>query len=110
MATEEWIKRAILNNKQYEDLPARVRTVFPVAEYRLKCGPGQACCRSRAVLHNDSVTDSVTGQRPHSVTVCLYDVNANLCSWLCQVQIWRVLPDGAGPGPGQACFNTLSLG
>ncbi len=39
MATEEWIKRAILNNKQYEDLPARVRTVFPVAEYRLKCGP-----------------------------------------------------------------------
>ena len=39
MATEEWIKRAILNNKQYEDLPARVRAVFPVGEYRQKCGP-----------------------------------------------------------------------
>ncbi len=36
MATEEWIKRAILNNKQYEDLPARVRQVFPVGEYRQK--------------------------------------------------------------------------
>ncbi len=48
MATEEWIKRAILNNKQYEDLPARVRTVFPVAEYRLKCGPrafAQRCAK-----------------------------------------------------------------
>ncbi|KAK9836344.1 hypothetical protein WJX81_007135 [Elliptochloris bilobata] len=36
MATEEWIKRAILNGKQYEDLPARVRQVFPVGEYRQK--------------------------------------------------------------------------
>lgn len=37
MATEEWIKRAIQNGKQYEDLPPRVRSVLPVNDWKLKC-------------------------------------------------------------------------
>ena len=36
MATEEWVKRAILGNKQYDDLPQRVRAVLPVSEYKAK--------------------------------------------------------------------------
>ena len=45
MATEEWVKRAILGNKQYDDLPQRVRAVLPVAEYRAKCAPAYALSR-----------------------------------------------------------------
>ena len=36
MATEEWVKRAIENSKNYEDLPPKVRTVLPVAEWKAK--------------------------------------------------------------------------
>lgn len=36
MATEEWVKRAIENSKTYEELPPRVRTVLPVAEWKAK--------------------------------------------------------------------------
>lgn len=36
MATEEWVKRAIENSKTYEDLPPKVRTVLPVAEWKAK--------------------------------------------------------------------------
>ena len=36
MATEEWVKRAILSNKQYDDLPQRVRAVLPINEYKSK--------------------------------------------------------------------------
>jgi hypothetical protein len=39
MATEEWIKRAIQNGKQYEDLPPRVRTVLPISDWKLKYAP-----------------------------------------------------------------------
>ena len=36
MATEEWVKRAIENSKTYEELPPRVRTLLPVAEWKAK--------------------------------------------------------------------------
>lgn len=36
MATEEWVKRAIENSKTYEELPQRVRTLLPVAEWKAK--------------------------------------------------------------------------
>ncbi len=35
MATEEWIRKAIANGKLY-DLPPRVRSLLPQAEWKVK--------------------------------------------------------------------------
>ena len=37
MATEEWIHRAMLQNKTYDDLPARVRSLISVADWKARC-------------------------------------------------------------------------
>jgi len=36
MATEEWIRKAIANGKLYDDLPPRVRSLLPQAEWKVK--------------------------------------------------------------------------
>ena len=36
MATEEWIKRAILGGKTYDDLPSRVKNVLSQNEYKAR--------------------------------------------------------------------------
>ena len=46
MATEEWVKRAIENSKTYEELPPRVRTLLPIAEWKAK----YACYIDRPAL------------------------------------------------------------
>lgn len=42
-ATDEYLKRAINSNKQYDDLPPKVRAVLPVADYRAKCAQALVC-------------------------------------------------------------------
>ncbi len=37
MATEEWIKRAMLQNKAYEELPQRVRSLLPLTDWHARC-------------------------------------------------------------------------
>ena len=37
MATEEWIHRAMLQNKTYEELPVRVRSLISVADWKARC-------------------------------------------------------------------------
>lgn len=36
MATEEYIRKAIDNGRLYDELPARVRQLLPVAEWKNK--------------------------------------------------------------------------
>lgn len=54
MATEEWVKRAIENSKTYEELPPRVRTLLPVAEWKAKYAILNRSLRSTRTVYRDA--------------------------------------------------------
>ena len=62
MATEEWIKRAMVQNKSYEELPPRVRGLLPLSDWNARC---KAFCIQNGAQWASSLASTACGEQEY---------------------------------------------
>lgn len=62
MATEEYIKRAMMQNKAYEELPPRVRGLMPLADWNARC---KGFCIQNGAQWASSLASSACGEQEY---------------------------------------------